>query len=36
VTKVHVEVKRMHKAAMEIIMIGHAGHPEVRHHGAGR
>lgn len=29
VTKVHVEVKRMHKAAMEIIMIGHAGHPEV-------
>ncbi|MGC0151780.1 4-hydroxy-3-methylbut-2-enyl diphosphate reductase [Chromobacterium vaccinii] len=29
VTKVHVEVKRMHKADMEIIMIGHAGHPEV-------
>lgn len=29
VTKVHVEVKRMHKAGMEIIMIGHAGHPEV-------
>lgn len=29
VTKVHVEVKRMHKAKMEIIMIGHAGHPEV-------
>jgi 4-hydroxy-3-methylbut-2-enyl diphosphate reductase len=29
VTKVHVEVKRMHKAEMEIIMIGHAGHPEV-------
>ncbi|RMD01198.1 4-hydroxy-3-methylbut-2-enyl diphosphate reductase [Aquitalea palustris] len=29
VTKVHVEVKRMHQAAMEIIMIGHAGHPEV-------
>ncbi|CUA81529.1 4-hydroxy-3-methylbut-2-enyl diphosphate reductase [Gulbenkiania indica] len=28
VTKVHVEVKRMHKAGMEIIMIGHAGHPE--------
>jgi 4-hydroxy-3-methylbut-2-enyl diphosphate reductase len=26
---VHVEVKRMHKAEMEIIMIGHAGHPEV-------
>lgn len=29
VTKVHVEVKRMHKADMEIVMIGHAGHPEV-------
>ncbi len=29
VTKVHVEVKRMHKAGMDIIMIGHAGHPEV-------
>jgi 4-hydroxy-3-methylbut-2-enyl diphosphate reductase len=29
VTKVHVEVKRMHAAGMEIIMIGHAGHPEV-------
>jgi 4-hydroxy-3-methylbut-2-enyl diphosphate reductase len=29
VTKVHVEVKRMHQAGMEIIMIGHAGHPEV-------
>ncbi|MDF0604463.1 4-hydroxy-3-methylbut-2-enyl diphosphate reductase [Neisseriaceae bacterium TC5R-5] len=29
VTKVHVEVKRMYKAGMEIIMIGHAGHPEV-------
>ncbi|MBV8680440.1 MAG: 4-hydroxy-3-methylbut-2-enyl diphosphate reductase [Aquitalea sp.] len=29
VTKVHVEVKRMHKTGMEIIMIGHAGHPEV-------
>lgn len=29
VTKVHVEVKRMHKAEMDIIMIGHAGHPEV-------
>ncbi|MGY8627557.1 4-hydroxy-3-methylbut-2-enyl diphosphate reductase [Chromobacterium violaceum] len=29
VTKVHVEVKRMNKAGMEIIMIGHAGHPEV-------
>lgn len=29
VTKVHVEVKRMHKEGMEVIMIGHAGHPEV-------
>lgn len=29
VTKVHVEVKRMHKAGMEVVMIGHAGHPEV-------
>lgn len=29
VTKVHVEVKRMHQAGLEIIMIGHAGHPEV-------
>lgn len=29
VTKVHVEVKRLHKAGMEIIIIGHAGHPEV-------
>ncbi|OWY38414.1 4-hydroxy-3-methylbut-2-enyl diphosphate reductase [Xenophilus sp. AP218F] len=29
VTKVHVEVKRMRQAGMEIIMIGHAGHPEV-------
>lgn len=29
VTKVHVEVKRMHQAGMEIIMIGHEGHPEV-------
>ncbi|MCP1292012.1 MULTISPECIES: 4-hydroxy-3-methylbut-2-enyl diphosphate reductase [Chromobacterium] len=29
VTKVHVEVKRMNKAGMEIVMIGHAGHPEV-------
>ena len=29
VTKVHVEVKRMHQAGMEIVMIGHAGHPEV-------
>ena len=29
VTKVHVEVKKMRAAGMEIIMIGHAGHPEV-------
>lgn len=29
VTKVHVEVKRLYKAGIEIIMIGHAGHPEV-------
>ena len=29
VTKVHVEVKKMREAGCEIIMIGHAGHPEV-------
>jgi len=29
VTKVHIEVKRMHQADMDIVMIGHAGHPEV-------
>jgi 4-hydroxy-3-methylbut-2-enyl diphosphate reductase len=29
VTKVHIEVKRMHRAGMDIVMIGHAGHPEV-------
>ncbi len=29
VTKVHKEVSRMHFNEMEIIMIGHAGHPEV-------
>jgi 4-hydroxy-3-methylbut-2-en-1-yl diphosphate reductase len=29
VTKVHVEVTRMHDQGKEIIMIGHAGHPEV-------
>ncbi len=29
VTKVHVEVRRMRAAGMEIIMIGHRGHPEV-------
>ncbi len=29
VTKVHVEVAKMHQGDREIIMIGHAGHPEV-------
>lgn len=29
VKKVHLEVRRMHEAGFEIIMIGHAGHPEV-------
>jgi len=29
VTKVHVEVAKMHNGWREIIMIGHAGHPEV-------
>ncbi len=29
VTKVHKEVSKMHFQQMEIIMIGHAGHPEV-------
>ena len=29
VTKVHVEVAKMHAANMEIVMIGHKGHPEV-------
>ncbi len=29
VTKVHVEVKRMHEAGLGIVMIGHKGHPEV-------
>ena len=29
VTKVHVEVTRMHDQGREIIMIGHRGHPEV-------
>jgi 4-hydroxy-3-methylbut-2-enyl diphosphate reductase len=29
VTKVHVEVAKMHDGRREIIMIGHAGHPEV-------
>jgi 4-hydroxy-3-methylbut-2-enyl diphosphate reductase len=29
VTKVHAEVARMHDQGREIVMIGHAGHPEV-------
>lgn len=29
VTKVHIEVAKMHAAGLEIIMIGHRGHPEV-------
>ena len=29
VTKVHVEVSKMHAAGYEIVMIGHEGHPEV-------
>lgn len=29
VTKVHVEVAKMRQAGMEIVMIGHKGHPEV-------
>jgi 4-hydroxy-3-methylbut-2-en-1-yl diphosphate reductase len=29
VTKVHIEVAKMRKADMEIVMIGHKGHPEV-------
>jgi 4-hydroxy-3-methylbut-2-enyl diphosphate reductase len=29
VTKVHVEVAKMNSAGCEIVMIGHAGHPEV-------
>ena len=29
VTKVHVEVAKLRKAGVEIIMIGHEGHPEV-------
>ncbi len=29
VTKVHIEVTKMRTAGMEIIMIGHKGHPEV-------
>lgn len=29
VTKVHIEVKRYSKEAREVVLIGHAGHPEV-------
>jgi 4-hydroxy-3-methylbut-2-enyl diphosphate reductase len=29
VTKVHVEVKKMREAGLEVVMIGHKGHPEV-------
>ena len=29
VTKVHIEVDKMRKAGLEIVMIGHKGHPEV-------
>lgn len=29
VTKVHIEVAKMHAAGKEIVMIGHKGHPEV-------
>jgi 4-hydroxy-3-methylbut-2-en-1-yl diphosphate reductase len=29
VTKVHIEVAKMRKAHMDIVMIGHKGHPEV-------
>ena len=29
VTKVHVEIAKMHDHGREIVMIGHAGHPEV-------
>jgi 4-hydroxy-3-methylbut-2-enyl diphosphate reductase len=29
VTKVHMEVARLHKQGFEIVMIGHKGHPEV-------
>ena len=29
VTKVHIEVTRLHAAGREIVMIGHRGHPEV-------
>jgi 4-hydroxy-3-methylbut-2-en-1-yl diphosphate reductase len=29
VTKVHVEVARMREQGLEVVMVGHAGHPEV-------
>jgi 4-hydroxy-3-methylbut-2-enyl diphosphate reductase len=29
VSKVHIEAERLHKAGAEILLIGHAGHPEV-------
>ena len=29
VTKVHIEVSRLHEHGKEVVMIGHAGHPEV-------
>ena len=29
VTKVHIEVAKMHQLGREIVMIGHSGHPEV-------
>ena len=29
VSKVHVEAERHHRAGLEIVLIGHAGHPEV-------
>ena len=29
VTKVHVEIAKMHEQGREIVMIGHSGHPEV-------
>ncbi len=29
VTKVHVEVRKLHAAGIPIVMIGHKGHPEV-------
>ena len=40
VSKVHIEAERHHANGLQMVMIGHAGHPEVdRHHGpaaAGR